>query len=63
MAAKNEMVRCIECKHGKYMQWFENPIICHCNILNEKFVAESKHLCVDFEKTNAKREVQHFDHY
>ena len=31
--------------------------------LNEKFVAESKHLCVDFEKTNAKREVQHFDHY
>ena len=28
MAGKDKMVKCFECKHGRYMQWMKNPIIC-----------------------------------
>lgn len=62
MATKG-MIRCIRCKHGTYMQWFKNPIICRCAIYNEKFVAESKHLCEDFIERQEEAEITHYDHY
>lgn len=58
------MVRCIECRHGNYMQWYHNPIICKCAIFDEKFVAEARRLCDDYEeRTNAEPEITHYDHY
>lgn len=58
------MVRCIQCRHGKYMQWFHNPVICQCSIYNEKFVAEAKRICEEYaERTNTNIEVIHYDHY
>ncbi|MBQ9560477.1 MAG: hypothetical protein IJ762_09615 [Bacteroidaceae bacterium] len=58
------MVQCINCKNGTYMQWFKNPIICKCNIFNEKFVAEAKHICEEFAKRPSEKvEVTHYDHY
>ena len=58
-----DMVRCIECKHGSYMQWFQNPIICNCQLYNEKFVAASRRVCPSFEKRAKTPEVTHFYHY
>lgn len=61
----NKKVRCIECKHGMLMQWMQNPIICECECLNERFVAESKKLCQLFEarNTTAPPKITHYDHY
>ena len=39
---KDKMVKCYDCKHGKYMQWMKNPIICECNWTGERYVAEAK---------------------
>ena len=58
-----EMVRCLDCKHGTYMQWYKNPIICRCEVLEEKTVAESKRVCKDYERRNSEPEIEHFDHY
>ena len=64
MAEKNKgMVKCIDCRRGTYMQWFRNPIICECNLLHERFVAESQRFCEDFEERSDKVEVTHYDHY
>lgn len=63
MAVKNEMIRCIDCKNGTYMQWFKNPIICKCAVLEEKMVAESRRICNDFEERNGEPVIEHFDHY
>ena len=46
---KDKMVKCYDCKHGKYMQWMKNPIICECNWTGERYVAEAKRLCSRFE--------------
>ncbi len=62
-AVKNEMIRCIQCKHGTFMQWFKNPIICKCHVFDEKMVAESKHLCDEYEERSDEPEIEHFDHY
>ena len=37
MAGKDKMVKCFECKHGRYMQWMKNPIICECNWTGERY--------------------------
>ncbi|MCD8318560.1 MAG: hypothetical protein LUC45_06885 [Paraprevotella sp.] len=62
---KVRMVRCDDCKHGKYMQWMKNPIICECNWTGERYVAEAKRLCARYEEFVGieKPEVVHFDHY
>ncbi len=59
------MVSCIHCKHGTFKQWFHNPIICQCNVFNEKFVAEARRICNDFEARSEGKpiEVAHLDHY
>lgn len=67
MAAKYSMIRCIDCTHGSYMQWFHNPIICYCDAFEEKFVAEARRVCENYDErpTPVDREtgVVHHDHY
>ena len=59
-----EMVRCIDCKHGTYKQWFCNPVICICRVKDdEKFVAASKRICPSYEERAGEPEITHFDHY
>lgn len=60
---KTVMVRCIACKHGEYMQWFSNPVICRCKLYEEKFVAESRRICEDYQERVGKAEITHYDHY
>jgi len=64
MAANTRMIQCIRCKHGKYMQWMKNPIICECNFTQERYVAEARRLCSMFEEAgNREIEITHFSHY
>lgn len=64
MAEKNKgMVQCIHCKRGTFMQWFQNPIICECAILRERYVAEAKRFCENFVERTAPVEVTHYNHY
>lgn len=59
-----DMVRCIDCKHGTYLQWFQNPVICVCHMRDEeRFVAAARRLCFQFEKGTGNTEVKHLDHY
>lgn len=62
---KDKMVKCYDCKHGKYMQWMKNPIICECNWTGERYVAEAQRLCSRFEENTSREtpEVTHYDHY
>lgn len=63
--AKVKMVRCYDCKHGKYMQWMKNPIICECTLNDERFVAEAKRICTRYEHIQRQNEpeITHYDHY
>lgn len=67
MAAQKDykMVRCIDCKHGSYMQWMQNPIICECECLNERFVAESRKVCQLYEARSKQGapQIAHYEHY
>lgn len=65
MVGKDKMVKCFECKHGKYMQWMKNPIICECNWTGERYVAEAKRLCARYEANTSLETppITHFDHY
>lgn len=62
-----EGIRCVECKHATYMQWFENPIIAECALLNERMVGEARRNCKLFEPSGisdiSQLNIQHFDHY
>lgn len=60
-----EMVQCIRCKHGHFMQWMKNPIICECTVMqNERFVAEAKKICQAYEPSNIQTPtITHFDSY
>ena len=59
------MIQCINCKHGRFMQWMNNPIICECMLMqNERFVAEAKKLCPLFELSGIEKpEVTHYESY
>lgn len=63
--AQVRMVKCIDCKHGRYMQWMKNPIICQCDMLDDRFVAEARRICTHFDKAPQREniEIQHYDHY
>lgn len=61
---KENKIRCIDCAHATYMQWFENPIIAMCNMRNERMVAESEHICGMYQDAGPRKpEIQHFDCY
>lgn len=52
------------CKHAKFMQWFENPIVAECNYNNERYVAEARRICKIYEYVNNPNPtIQHFDSY
>lgn len=57
------MVQCIQCKHGRYMQWMKNPIICECELSNERFVAEASRICPTYESSNKKPDIVHYTKY
>ena len=63
--ANNKMIQCIHCKHGKFMQWMKNPIICECNWTGERYVAEARRLCARYEERTSPEPpaVKHYDHY
>lgn len=66
MASKNlesQFVKCIDCKHARFMQWFQNPVIAVCLTHNERQVAEAKRLCHTFAPSNKEPDIQHFDSY
>ena len=66
MALKNNernFVQCIRCKHGKFMQWLENPLIALCEVTKERQVAEAKRQCRLFVETTDEPIIQHFDSY
>jgi len=67
MAIKSKdsnFVKCINCRHAKFMQWFENPIIAYCKLFHQRQVAEAKRNCRDFVPSNIKDpEITHYDSY
>ena len=66
MAIKNSdnaFVKCIDCKHATFMQWYENPVIANCQVHKERQVAQAKRLCQAFAPSNCEPEIQHFDSY
>lgn len=65
MARNNEQdfVQCLRCKHGQFMQWFDNPVIASCKINNERQVAEAKRLCKWFAASTSEPVIEHYDSY
>ncbi|MBO5180876.1 MAG: hypothetical protein J6B92_03175 [Paraprevotella sp.] len=57
------MIQCIHCKNGRFMQWMKNPIICECTLTGERFVAESVKVCPTFEAAQKEVEITHYDQY
>ena len=63
MTSEQEMVKCINCKHATYKQWFQNPIIAMCLVKMSKEVAESNRICKDYAERIGPPEVEHLDSY
>lgn len=68
MALKNsserEFVRCMECRHATFMQWYENPIVANCSQLGERTVAQSNRVCKLFAPSGtAHPAVTHYENY
>lgn len=64
MASNNRMIQCLHCKHGRYMQWMKNPVICECSLNGERFVAEARRLCALYDDAGSREpEIVHFSHY
>lgn len=61
--ASQTMIQCIHCKHGTFMQWMKNPVICQCDITHERFVAEAKRLCPTYEYTRNEPHITHYKNY
>jgi len=61
---EKKFVQCITCKHGEFMQWFQNPVIAYCHLREEKMVATSRRLCPLYSPSGQQEpEIKHFDHY
>ncbi len=68
MAIKNsqerEFVKCLDCRHGSFMQWYENPIVAYCDVFKERSVASSRRLCKMFVPSHvAQPKITHYDSY
>ena len=62
--SEKEFICCLECKHGIYMQWFENPIVAYCRELHERVVAQAPRNCALFKPSLIENpEIHHFDRY
>lgn len=57
-------VRCLDCAHGRFMQWFDNPIVVYCREDCQRTVAETRRICHLFKPSGIKEpEITHFDRY
>lgn len=64
MATYGRMVQCIHCTHGHFMQWMRNPIICECDLMQERFVAEARRLCTFYEDAGTREpDITHYEQY
>ncbi len=45
------------------MQWMKNPIICECELSDERFVAEASRICPMYEASNKKPDIVHYTKY
>jgi hypothetical protein len=58
------LVHCLECAHGVFMQWFDNPVVAYCRETEERQVAMSPRLCPNYRRSlAAEPEIHHFDCY
>jgi hypothetical protein len=56
--------KCITCKHASFKQWFDNPVIALCEVAHgERFVAEIRRVCPNYEETDKEPVIEHHDHY
>ncbi|MCF0195867.1 MAG: hypothetical protein HUK03_01235 [Bacteroidaceae bacterium] len=64
-AKKNrETISCITCIHASLMQWMQNPIIAHCQVRDQREVAEVKRSCKEYKENSEKNPaIQHFSKY
>lgn len=59
-----KLARCYDCQYATLMQWVENPVIAHCKILHERFVAECDRQCRSFKPSEIPNpEITHYDFY
>ncbi|MBQ9286502.1 MAG: hypothetical protein IJ209_09545 [Bacteroidaceae bacterium] len=66
MASKNSdslFVKCIDCTHASFMQWYDNPIIAQCKLHNDRQVACAKRICQSFAPATTRPNIEHFDSY
>lgn len=65
--AKNQdhnFVRCLNCKHATFMQWYENPVVAYCSVAKERLVANSKRVCKMFVESGVTHpQIEHHDDY
>ncbi|MBP5769808.1 MAG: hypothetical protein J6W75_00395 [Bacteroidaceae bacterium] len=62
---ERKFVRCLDCRHGVFYQYFRNPIVNDCLISGERNVAESRRICSDFSpRTDGQPpQITHYDSY
>ena len=63
MATEIKMVKCLNCKHATYKQWFQNPIIALCELKRSREVAEANRICKEFVERYNKPTIEHYDEY
>lgn len=56
-------VQCINCRKADLMQWFNNPVVAHCNETDERQVAEANRICKEYQQSLEKKEIRHFNSY
>lgn len=62
--AEKGFVHCLECTHGVFMQWFDNPVVAYCRETNERQVAAASRICPNFRRSHvAAPDIHHFDCY
>lgn len=66
MASKNadKLIKCINCRHARLLQWMENPLLSECDFSHECQVAGVKRMCDHFEFTETpNQDIKHYDRY
>lgn len=59
-----DFICCLECKHGIFMQWYQNPIVAYCREFHERMVAQAPRTCPLFKPSGIENlEIHHFDRY
>ncbi len=57
-------VKCINCRHATFKQWFQNPVIAFCQLQGgETAVAEIRRSCYLFQPATATPVIEHLSSY